>query len=88
MFPTAFHLTWMVRITAIFHRQMLWGLFFLALVLQAKSLVGSWALFLLWGTWYLRYPFHFSTATRRFGASPFCTSTPPTSLDVAFSLHP
>lgn len=50
--------------------------------------VWGWGSLLLWGEpLQLRYPFRFSTATRRFGVSQLCVSTPPTSLDVA-SLYP
>lgn len=49
-FPAAFHLTQTDRIPTDFHSQLLWGLFFLALVLQAGEPHTELGPLLSWGT--------------------------------------
>lgn len=83
-FPATFCPTWVVQIPTVFHSHLLWGLLFLARVLRAGDPDEGLGIHALLG---LRYPFQFSIATRGFETSQFQVPAPPTSLDMAASLH-
>lgn len=87
-FPGAFHLTWMGGILAVFHSQMLWGFLFLALDPWVGELgVRLRPLTPQKGPLLPRCPSRCSTTTCGCGASLFCISAPPASLNVASSLY-
>lgn len=73
------HLDW---VSADFHSQLLWGLLFLALVLQTRQ-PDVWL-----GDLLLRRYSWFLSATCGCGTSPFWVSAPFVSLNVASSLYP
>lgn len=75
VFPVAFHLTWMDRSLLVFTARYFVG---------SSSQYKAETLTPKGGTLKLRYPSPFLTTTHGFGSSPFCISTLPTSLNMAF----
>lgn len=83
-FPAAFHFTGMDGILAYFHRQMLWELLFLALVLQAgKPGLGLRLLSALGGYLQSKYFSQFLTTTCECRPNLFQVSIPSVSFEVA-----